>query len=67
MEKEQKVVENFFGVEALPEDTILIFPIAHRTDEKGQSWKAFSGKADIYLGGLESIGFGHCELTLEGL
>jgi CRISPR-associated protein Cmr4 len=66
MEKGQKVVENFFGVEALPEETILIFPIAHRSDEKGQSWNP-SKKTDIYLGGLESIGFGHCELTLKGL
>jgi CRISPR-associated protein Cmr4 len=65
MEKDQKVVENFFGVEALPEETILIFPIAHRADEKGQTWKPFIGKTDIYLGGLESIGFGHCELTLK--
>lgn len=65
MEKDQKVVQNFFGVEALPEETILIFPIAHRIDEKGQSWKPFTGKSDIYLGGLESIGFGHCELTLK--
>lgn len=67
MEKDQKVVENFFGVEALPEETILIFPIAHRADEKGQTWKPFTGKVDIYLGGLESIGFGHCELTLKGI
>lgn len=67
MEKDQKVVENFFGVEALPEETILIFPIAHRADERGQPWKPFTGKADIYLGGLESIGFGHCELTLKGI
>jgi CRISPR-associated protein Cmr4 len=66
MEKDQKVVENFFGVEALPEETILIFPIAHRADEKGQSWNP-SKKTDIYLGGLESIGFGHCELTLKGI
>lgn len=67
MEKEQKLVENFFGVEALPEETILVFPIAHRADEKGQSWQPFKEKTDIYLGGLESIGFGHCELTLKGL
>jgi CRISPR-associated protein Cmr4 len=65
MEKDQKVVENFFGVEALPEETILIFPIAHRSDEKGQTWKPFTRKTDIYLGGLESIGFGHCELELK--
>jgi CRISPR-associated protein Cmr4 len=67
MEKGQKVVQNFFGVEALPEETILVFPIAHRKDEKGQSWNPFIGKTDIYLGGLESIGFGHCELTLKEL
>lgn len=67
MEKDQKVVENFFGVEALPEETILIFPVAHRADEKGQTWKPFTGKVDIYLGGLESIGFGHCELELKGI
>ncbi len=66
MEKDQKVVENFFGVEALPEETILIFPIAHRADEKGQTWKPFS-KTDVYLGGLESIGFGHCEVELKGI
>lgn len=67
MEKDQKVVKDFFGVEALPEETILIFPIAHRADEKGRTWNPFTGKVDIYLGGLESIGFGHCELTLKGL
>jgi CRISPR-associated protein Cmr4 len=65
MEKEEKLVKNFFGVEALPEETILIFPIAHRDDEKGNYWKPFTGKTEIYLGGLESIGFGHCELTLK--
>jgi CRISPR-associated protein Cmr4 len=67
MKKDQKVVNNFFGVEALPEETILIFPIVHRTDEKGQTWKPFKGRVDVYLGGLESIGFGHCELELKGI
>ena len=63
---EKRVADGkFFNVEALPEETILVFPIAHRPDEKGQTWKPFTGKADIYLGGLESIGFGHCELTLK--
>jgi CRISPR-associated protein Cmr4 len=66
MEPEQKLVANFFGVEALPEETILIFPIAHRTDGQGHSWKP-SKQSDIYIGGMESIGFGHCELTLKGL
>lgn len=69
MEQDEKRVADgkFFNVEALPEETILVFPIAHRPDEKGQTWKPFTGKADIYLGGLESIGFGHCELTLKGI
>jgi CRISPR-associated protein Cmr4 len=69
MEKEQKRVENFFGVEALPEETILVFPIAHKPDKDGHRWPLLtsprSHKTDIYLGGLESIGFGHCELTIK--
>jgi CRISPR-associated protein Cmr4 len=67
MEEDQKLVKNFFGLEALPEETILVFPIAHRKDEKGHSWHPFSNKTDIYIGGMESIGFGHCELTLKGV
>jgi CRISPR-associated protein Cmr4 len=67
MEKDQKLVENFFGVEALPEETLLVFPIAHRTNDDGQVWKPSTDKIDIYLGGMESIGFGHCELTLKGI
>lgn len=68
MEKEQKRVENFFGVEALPEETILVFPVAHKPDKDGNQWPliAEAKKTDIYLGGLESIGFGHCELTIKG-
>jgi CRISPR-associated protein Cmr4 len=67
MESEQKLVANFFGVEALPEETILIFPIAHRADGHGHSWNPSTEQTDIYIGGMESIGFGHCELTLKGL
>jgi CRISPR-associated protein Cmr4 len=69
LSKEEKVVENFFNTEALPETSILVFPIAHRSDENGNDWKPVQGDAptDIYLGGLESIGFGHCELTLKGV
>jgi CRISPR-associated protein Cmr4 len=68
MEKGQKRVENFFGVEALPEETILVFPIAHKSDKYGNQLPllAAQNKTDIYLGGLESIGFGHCELTIKG-
>jgi CRISPR-associated protein Cmr4 len=77
LEKTQKLVKNFFNVEALPEGTILVFPIAIR-EEKDEStkvgakkWQPFGEskktKADVYLGGLESIGFGHCEIILKGV
>ncbi len=64
---EEKKVEGgaFFNVEALPEGSILIFPIALK--EKG--WKPFGdGKEsqELYFGGLESIGFGHCRVRLAG-
>lgn len=58
----------FFNTEALPEGTIMIFPIAIR--DCNQSWQPF-GEAhqsgEIYLGGLESIGFGNCQITLKGV
>lgn len=67
LEKEEKRVEEgkFFNTEALPEETILVFPIAHKPDKDGNRWQPKI--TDIYLGGLESIGFGHCKLTLEGV
>lgn len=67
LEKEEKRVEEgkFFNTEALPEETILIFPIAHKADKDGNP--SNPGITDIYLGGLESIGFGHCKLTLKGV
>jgi CRISPR-associated protein Cmr4 len=59
----------FFNVEALPEGTILVFPVALK--EKG--WKPFGDylsqdlySQDLYFGGLESIGFGRCRVTLGG-
>ncbi len=68
---DQKVVDGggFFNTEALPEGTILVFPVAIRDDKSGKNWQPFNGSqsADIYLGGLESIGLGHCELTLNGI
>ena len=59
----------FFNVEALPEGSILIFPVALKQED----WKPFgvdSEKKDIrtselYFGGLESIGFGRCRVTLQ--
>ncbi|QLE56385.1 RAMP superfamily CRISPR-associated protein [Nostoc sp. TCL26-01] len=69
LEKDQKRNANkaFFGVEALPEETILAFPIGLKTDKDGEQWEPFprqKTKDDIYLGGLESVGFGHCEMSL---
>jgi CRISPR-associated protein Cmr4 len=53
----------FFNVEALPEASILVFPIALR--EAG--WKPFGDdlKMELYFGGLESIGFGRCRVSLS--
>ncbi|MBD2605929.1 type III-B CRISPR module RAMP protein Cmr4 [Scytonema hofmannii FACHB-248] len=63
---EEKKVEGgaFFNVEALPEGSILVFPIALK--EKG--WKPFGEETsqELYFGGLESIGFGHCRVRLGG-
>jgi CRISPR-associated protein Cmr4 len=70
---DQKKVANgaFFNVEALPEGTILIFPIAL----KKSGWRPFDTEQDLqtavsseelYFGGLESIGFGRCNVTLQG-
>jgi CRISPR-associated protein Cmr4 len=53
----------FFNVEALPEGSVLIFPVAL----KKKGWKPFgTSSQDLYFGGLESIGFGHCRVTLQG-
>jgi len=63
---EEKKVDGggFFNTEALPEGSILIFPIAAK--EKG--WKPFENKdeKELYFGGLESIGFGRCQVKVVG-
>lgn len=63
---DEKKVEGgaFFNVEALPEGSILIFPIAL----KKTGWQPFGEKTsqELYFGGLESIGFGHCRVRLAG-
>jgi CRISPR-associated protein Cmr4 len=70
LEKDQKKVDKggFFNTEALPEGTQLIFAIAIRPDSKNEkTWQPFNSdkyKEEMYLGGLESIGFGHCNITL---
>jgi CRISPR-associated protein Cmr4 len=55
----------FFNVEALPEGSVLVFPLALKP-EKAQGWKPFGSRSDgeLYFGGLESVGFGRCEVTL---
>lgn len=64
--EDQKKVKGgaFFNVEALPEGSVLAFPIAL----KQQGWDPFGGdlEAELYFGGLESIGFGRCQVTLVG-
>jgi CRISPR-associated protein Cmr4 len=60
----------FFNVEALPEGSILVFPIAL----KQTGWKPFGEKenpsdvysSELYFGGLESIGFGRCRVSIAG-
>lgn len=65
----------FFNIEALPEGTVLVFPIAL----KESGWQPFKtiGKTknsnaenqaiySLYFGGVESIGFGRCDVVLGG-
>ena len=66
LEENQKKAKQgaFFNVEALPEGSILIFPVAVK--EKG--WQPFgdSKSQELYFGGLESIGFGRCNVAIAG-
>lgn len=60
----------FFNVEALPEGSLLVFPVAL----KQAGWHPFgvdeasraNASEELYFGGLESIGFGRCSVTLQG-
>lgn len=74
LKPDQKVVADraFFNVEALPEGTIMVFPIGLKKDSKGNPldwWQPIDGgkEGDIFLGGLESVGFGHSYLTIKGI
>jgi CRISPR-associated protein Cmr4 len=61
-DNEKKVADgSFFNVEALPEGSILFFPVAVKPDH-AQSWSPLGedDKKEFYFGGLESIGFGRC-------
>jgi len=68
---DEKKVESgaFFNVEALPEGSVLVFPIGIRPpskDSPSESWKPFgsSNSGELYFGGLESIGFGRSNVSL---
>ncbi|MCW6051357.1 type III-B CRISPR module RAMP protein Cmr4 [Lyngbya sp. CCAP 1446/10] len=59
----------FFNVEALPVGSVLVFPLA----SKQVGWQPFGEQEanqpysqELYFGGLESIGFGRCNVTLSG-
>jgi CRISPR-associated protein Cmr4 len=77
LEPDQKKVKGkaFFNVEALPEGTVMVFPMAMREQFEGQSiaWNDFTTDAQIneskelYFGGLESIGFGRTNVTLKSV
>ena len=66
LEEDQKKAKQgaFFNVEALPEGCILIFPVA----VKEVGWQPFGdgASAELYFGGLESIGFGRCKVIIAG-
>ncbi len=53
----------FFNVEALPEGCVMVFPVAL----KQEGWDPFAGTKteELYFGGLESVGFGSCQVTLS--
>ena len=46
---------------------MLVFPIALKPEE-GQTWQPFGKETtqeeELYFGGLESVGFGRCAVTL---
>ena len=68
-DREKKASDGgFFNVEALPEGSILVFPIALKPSI-GQAWEPLQQEepygSELYFGGLESVGFGRCQVTLH--
>lgn len=63
----------FFNVEALPEGSLLVFPLAMRDQNAGMNiqWEDYLVDAnleeprELYFGGLESIGFGRTQVTIQ--
>jgi CRISPR-associated protein Cmr4 len=81
LKDDEKLVDGtgFFNTEALPEGSILIFPVAIKNNADRDLWSmALEGweknqqnnqnfwSNELYFGGLESIGFGRCQVTLTG-
>lgn len=81
LEKSQKKVAgtSFFNVEALPEGTVLVFPLAlKKSKDDTSSLQAFikdvgfandkgTKSKELYFGGLESIGFGRTSVTVQSM
>ena len=75
LESETKIAKRgaFFNVEALPEGSILAFPIAMRKEFQGKKIEvddflamgSFEETRDLYFGGLESVGFGRTRVTVK--
>ncbi|MDY6785521.1 MAG: RAMP superfamily CRISPR-associated protein [Cyanobacteriota bacterium] len=74
LKDDEKIVAgtSFFNVEALPEKTVLVFPIALKeTQSKPNPWSEFAKDSkmeqckELYFGGLESVGFGRTQVTLQ--
>jgi CRISPR-associated protein Cmr4 len=66
MEETQKTVKNFFNVEALPEGSILVFPIANKPSMINP-WEPFGNEKmrELYFGGLENVGFGRTIVSIS--
>jgi CRISPR-associated protein Cmr4 len=65
-DKEKKVAGgSFFNVEALPEGSVLCFPVAVKPDQ-AERWRPLGDQIEkeLYFGGLESIGFGRCMVKI---
>lgn len=68
VDEEKKVDQErgaFFNVEALPERSVLVFPLAIKP-ERAEEWRPFGHATtqELYFGGLESVGFGRCLVNL---
>ena len=75
LDPNQKIAKGkaFFNVEALPEGTVMVFPIAFRKTFQAEpvehdSFLTESGldeEKEMYFGGLESVGFGRTSISIN--